>query len=146
MQSWFRERLNWKVLLMSLLINMVAIGLTALILPGFNLVENKLYELALIAMALGLVNTFVKPLLQLLTIRLLFVTYGLVLIATNTIVLLLLGWLFPSWIEIRGIFPAILGGLLIGLISMFLDYVFGVNPPLSYQTSIEDSDIQEDLI
>ena len=40
----------------------------------------------------------------------------------------------------------ILGGLLIGLISMFLDYVFGVNPPLSYQTSIEDSDIQEDLI
>ena len=145
MQSWFRERLNWKVLLMSLLINMVAIGLTAVILPGFNLVENKLYELALIAMALGLVNTFVKPLLQLLTIRLLFVTYGLVLIATNTIVLLLLGWLFPSWIEIRGIFPAILGGLLIGLISMFLDYVFGVNPPLSYQTSIEDSDIQEEL-
>ena len=146
MQSWFRKRLNWKVLLMSLLINMVAIGLTALILPGFNLVENRLYELALIAVALGLVNTFVKPLLQLLTIRLLFVTYGLVLIVTNTIVLLLLGWLFPSWIEIRGLFTAILGGTLIGLISMFLDYVFGVNPPLSYQRSVDDSDIQEELV
>ena len=146
MQSWFRKRLNWKVLLMSLLINMVAIGLTALILPGFNLVEDKLYELALIAIALGLVNTFVKPLLQLLTIRLLFFTYGLVLIVTNTIVLLLLGWLFPNWIEIRGLFTAILGGTLIGLISMFLDYVFGVNPPLSYQRSIDDSDIQEELV
>ncbi len=145
MQSWFRERLNWKVLLMSLLINMVAIGLTALILPGFDLVENKLYELALIAMALGLMNTFVKPVLQLLTIRLLFVTYGLVLIVTNTIVLLLLDWLFPTWIEVRGLFTAIAGGILIGLISMFLDYVFGVNPPLSYQTSIDDSDIQEEL-
>ena len=145
MQSWFRKRLNWKVLLMSLIINMIAIGLTALILPGFNLVENKLYELVLIAIALGLVNTFVKPLLQLLTIRLLFVTYGLVLIVTNTIVLLLLGWLFPNWIEIRGLFPAILGGTLIGLIIMFLDYVFGVNPPLSYQTSVDDSDIQEEL-
>ena len=146
MQSWFRKRLNWKVLLMSLLINMVAIGLTALILPGFNLVEDRLYELALIAIALGLVNTFVKPLLQLLTIRLLFFTYGLVLIVTNTIVLLLLGWLFPNWIEIRGLFTAILGGTLIGLISMFLDYVFGVNPPLSYQRSIDDSDIQEELV
>ena len=145
MQSWFRKRLNWKVLLISLLINMFAIGLTALILPGFNLVENKLYELALIAVALGLVNTFVKPLLQLLTIRLLFVTYGLVLIVTNTIVLLLLGWLFPNWIEIEGLFTAIIGGTLIGLISMFLDYVFGVNPPLSYQTSIDDGDIQEEL-
>jgi putative membrane protein len=145
MQSWFRKRLNWKVLLVSLLINMIAIGLTALILPGFDLVENKLYELALIAVALGLVNTFVKPILQLLTIRLLFVTYGLVLIVTNTIVLLLLGWLFPTWIEIQGLFTAILGGTLIGLISMFLDYIFGVNPPLSYQTNIDDSDIQEEL-
>lgn len=146
MQTWFRNRLNWKVLLMSLLINMVAIGLTALILPGLDLVENKLYELVLIAVALGLVNTFVKPVLQVLTIRLLFVTYGLVLIITNTIVLLLLGWLFPSWLEIQGLFTAILGGILIGLISMFLDYVFGVNPPLSYQMSTDDSDIQEELI
>jgi len=146
MQSWLRKRLNWKVLLMSLLNNMVAIGLTALILPGFDLVEDKLYELALIAVALGLVNTFVKPILQILTIRLLFVTYGFVLIVTNTIVLLLLNWLFPTWIEVRGLFTAIIGGVLIGLIGMFLDYVFGVNPPLSYQTSIDDSDIQEDLI
>jgi len=146
MQSWFRKRLNWKVLLMSLLINMVAIGLTALILPGFVLIDNRLLVLAIIAAALGLLNTFIKPLLQLLTIRLLFVTYGLVLIITNTIVLLLLGWLFPNRIQIQGLFTAIIGGILIGLISMFLDYVFGVNPPLSYQMNIDDSDSQEDLI
>jgi putative membrane protein len=146
MQSWFRKRLNWKVLLMSLLINMVAIGLTALILPGFVLVDNRLIVLAIIAAALGLLNTFIKPVLQLLTIRLLFVTYGLVLIITNTIVLLLLGWLFPNMIQIQGLFTAIIGGILIGLIGMFLDYVFGVNPPLSYQMNIDDSDIQEDLI
>jgi putative membrane protein len=145
MQSWFRKRLNWKVLLMSLLINMAAIGLTALILPGFVLIDNRLIVLAIIAAALGLLNTFIKPVLQLLTIRLLFVTYGLVLIITNTIVLLLLGWLFPNRIQIQGLFTAILGGILIGLISMFLDYVFGVNPPLSYQMNIDDNDIQEDL-
>jgi putative membrane protein len=146
MQSWFRKRLNWKVLLMSLLINMIAIGLTALILPGLALIDNRLLVLVIIAAALGLLNTFIKPVLQLLTIRLLFVTYGLVLIITNTIVLLLLGWLFPNRIQIQGFFTAIIGGILIGLISMFLDYVFGVNPPLSYQMNIDDSDIQEDLI
>ena len=146
MQSWFRMRLNWKVLLMSLLINMIAISLAAVISPGLNLVGDRLYELVLIAIALGLVNTFVKPLLQVLTIRLLFFTYGLVLIVTNTIVLILLGWLFPNWIEISGLFPAVIGGTLIGLISMFLDYVFGVNPPLSYQLSVDDSDIQEELV
>jgi len=146
MQSWFRKRLNWKVLLISLLINMVAIGLTALVLPGFVLIDNRLLVLAIIAVALGLLNTFIKPVLQLLTIRLLFVTYGLVLIITNTIVLLLLGWLFPNRIQIQGLFTAIFGGILIGLISLFLDYVFGVNPPLSYQTNVDDSDIQEDLI
>ena len=146
MQSWFRMRLNWKVLLMSLLINMIAISLAAVISPGLNLVGDRLYELVLIAIALGLVNTFVKPLLQVLTIRLLFFTYGLVLIVTNTIVLILLGWLFPNWIEISGLFPAVIGGTLIGLISMFLDYVFGVNPPLSYQMSVDDSDIQEELV
>jgi putative membrane protein len=125
---------------------MVAIGLTALILPGFVLIDNRLLVLVIIAAALGLLNTFIKPLLQLLTIRLLFVTYGLVLIITNTIVLLLLGWLFPNRIQIQGLFTAIIGGILIGLISMFLDYVFGVNPPLSYQMNIDDSDSQEDLI
>jgi putative membrane protein len=146
MQSWFRKRFNWKVLLMSLLINMVAIGLTALILPGLVFIDNRLIVLAIIAAALGLLNTFIKPVLQLLTIRLLFVTYGLVLIITNTIVLLLLGWLFPNRIQIQGLFTAIIGGILIGLISMFLDYVFGVNPPLSYQMNIDDSNTQEDLI
>jgi Mycobacterial 4 TMS phage holin, superfamily IV len=80
MQSWFRKRLNWKVLLMSVLINKVAIGLTAFILPGVVLIDNRLFVLVIMARTLGLVNTFVKPLLQLLTIRLLFVTYGLVLI------------------------------------------------------------------
>ncbi|MFN2193954.1 MAG: phage holin family protein [Candidatus Promineifilaceae bacterium] len=131
---------------MSLLINMVAIGLTALILPGLVFIDNRLIVLAIIAAALGLLNTFIKPVLQLLTIRLLFVTYGLVLIITNTIVLLLLGWLFPNRIQIQGLFTAIIGGILIGLISMFLDYVFGVNPPLSYQMNIDDSNTQEDLI
>jgi putative membrane protein len=143
MQNWFRKRLNWRVLVMSLLINMFAIGLTALILPGLKLIDNRFLVLAVMAAMLGLLNTFIKPILQLLTIRLLFVTYGLILIVTNTVVLLLIGWIFPNRIEIQGIFTAILGGIMIGLIGMFLDYVFGVIPPLGYQTHDTDVDLEE---
>ena len=145
MKTWFRKRLNWKVLLMSLLINMFAIGLTALILPGINLTDNRFQMLAVFAIFLGLLNTFVKPLLQLVTIRLFFVTYGLVIIITNAIVLVILGAIFEGSIEIRTFSTAILGGIMIGLISIFLDYAFGVIPPLGYEAGESDVGLQENL-
>lgn len=143
MKKWFRKRLNWKVLLMSLLINMFAIGITAMILPGINLTDNRIQMLALFAIFLGLLNTFVKPLLQLVTIRLLFITYGLVLIATNTLVLVILGGIFEGSIEIRSWVTAILGGIMIGLISIFLDYALGVIPPLGYEARESAVELQE---
>lgn len=145
MRTWFRKRLKWKVLLLSLLINMFAIGITALILPGINLTDNRFQMLVSFAIFLGLLNTFVKPLLQLVTIRLLFVTYGLVLILTNTIVLLLLGGVFEGSIEIRSFPTAILGGIMIGLISIFLDYAFGVIPPLGYEARESGVGLRENL-
>jgi putative membrane protein len=143
MKTWFRKRLNWKVLLMSLLINMFAIGVTALILPGINIIDNRLEMLVVFAVFLGLLNTFVKPLLQLVTIRLFFITYGLVLILTNTIVLLMLGGIFEGDIEIRSFPTAVLGGIMIGLISIFLDYAFGVIPPLGYEARAGAVELQE---
>lgn len=145
MKTWFRKRLKWKVLLVSLLVNMFAIGITALILPGINLTDNRFQMLVLFAVFLGLLNTFVKPLLQLVTIRLFFLTYGLVLILTNTIVLLLLSGIFEDDIKIRNFPTAILGGIMIGLISIFLDYTFGVIPPLGYEAGESGVGLQENL-
>jgi putative membrane protein len=132
--------LNWKVALMSLMINMFAIATVAILLPGINIFDTRLIVLILAAVFLGLLNTFVKPLLQLITMRLLFMTYGLVLIATNTIILLLLGWLFNDTIEITGLLPAILGAILITLISVFLDYLLGVLPPLGYIQALREEE------
>lgn len=132
--------LNWKVALMSLLINMFAIVVVAILLPGINIVDTRLIVLILAGVFLGLLNTFIKPLLQLITMRLLFVTYGLILIATNTIVLLLLGWLFQSTIIITGLIPAIIGALLITSISVFLDYLLGVLPPLGYIQALREEE------
>jgi putative membrane protein len=97
-----------------------------------------LIVLAVLAIGLGLLNTFIKPILQLLTIKLLFVTYGLILIVTNTIVLLLLNWLFPNLLEISSLWGAVFGAILIGLIGFFLDYMFGVIPPIGYESYMKD--------
>lgn len=135
---------NWKVALMSLFVNMLAISVTALLLPNLKIMPGetrfgiRLLATVLLGVGLGLLNTFVKPILQILTIRLLFVTYGLVLIITNTIILLLLDWLFPRSLQLEGVLTAILGGMLIGALSMFLDYLFGVTQPISYQEATRD--------
>ena len=133
---------NWKVLLMALLINMVSIAVTALLLPGLKILNVNLLTLALLGVGLGVLNTAVKPIFQLLTIRLVFITYGLNIIIINTIMLLLMEWLSVS-MEIRGLFTAILGAILIWTISTFLDYVFGVLPPLGYMKVLREEEGQQ---
>lgn len=136
---WLAGRLNWKVLLMSLVANMLAISLTVLILPGIQIQNFRFLLLVVLAIALGLLNTFVKPILQVITIRLFFITYGVILIVTNTIILLLLDWLFAD-LAFRGLLVVILGGIMISLFGEFFDYLFGVIPPIGYVQAIQEKE------
>ena len=106
---------NWRILLVRILVNAVTLVVLA-ILPGINFVDPSLGKLLLMALVLGLINAFVKPILQFLTLSFLFVTYGFVLILINALVLLLLARLFQSY-QLASIWAALLGGALIGLIS-----------------------------
>ncbi len=87
---------NWRILLVRILVNAVTLVVLA-ILPGITFVDPSLGKLLLMALVLGLINAFVKPILQFLTLSFLFVTYGFVLILINAIVLLLLARLFQSY-------------------------------------------------
>jgi putative membrane protein len=111
-----------------ILVNAVTLVVLA-ILPGIKFVDPSLGKLLLMALVLGLINAFIKPILQFLTLSFLFVTYGFVLILINALVLILLAWLFQSY-QIANIWAALLGGALIGLISSFLESLFGVAPPI----------------
>ena len=131
---------NWKVLLMALLVNMVSITVAALLLPGIDIVERRLITFVLLGVTLGVLNTVVKPVLQLLTIRLLFITYGINVIIINTIMLLLLDWIFGPAFEVSGLLTAILGAIIIWSLSTFLDYMFGVLPPLGYMQALREEE------
>jgi len=119
---------NWRILLVRILVNAVTLVVLA-ILPGIKFVDPSLGKLLLMALVLGLINAFVKPILQFLTLSFLFVTYGFVLILINAVVLILLARLFQSY-QLASIWAALLGGALIGLISSFLESLFGVAPPI----------------
>ena len=108
---------NWRILLVRILVNAVTLVVLA-ILPGITFVDPSLGKLLLMALVLGLINAFIKPILQFLTLSFLFVTYGFVLILINAVVLLLLARLFQSY-QLASIWAALLGGALIGLISSF---------------------------
>ena len=129
---------NWKVLLMALLVNIVSITVAALLLPGIHIVERRLITFVLLGVTLGILNTVVKPIFQLLTIRLVFITYGINLIIINTIMLLLLDWIFGDSFVVTGLLTAILGAIVIWSLSTFLDYVFGVLPPLGYMQALRE--------
>lgn len=129
---------NWKVLLMSILVNVVTIAITALLLPGITIANLRLSTFVLLAVTLGLLNTLVKPIFQLLTIRLLFITYGLNVVIINTILLLLMDWIFQEKLEIANLMAAVVGAILIWTLGTFLDYVFGVLPPLGYMQALRE--------
>ena len=134
---------NWKVVLVGLLVNAVTLAVVILFMPGIELVNYRFGLLLFIAAGLGLLEVFVKPLLQLLTIRLLFVTYGVVLILANAVILWLTSIFFKSLV-INSLLAALVGGIIVGLLSSFLDYVFGVTPPLGYVQAIQEEEAQHE--
>jgi putative membrane protein len=127
---------NWKLILLRTLVNGLAIGLTALVLPGISIPDPTFGKIVLIGAIFGLLNAFIKPVIQVLTISLLFVTYGLVLFVVNTVMLLLLAWLLPEQtLIVSSIWAALLGGFLIGLIGSVLENLLGLTPPIGIKAA-----------
>ena len=122
--------MNWKLILMRLLLNGVAIALTSLLLPGIRIIHNQIITYLILGAVFGLLNAFVKPIVQFLTLSFLFVTYGLVIVIINTVMLLLLELFMSDLLVIDSFWWALLGGLVLGILGLFLEAIFGLTPPL----------------
>jgi hypothetical protein len=79
----FLRNFNWRILLLRILINAAALFLTAALVPDIYFVDRSLASLLLLAVGLGLLNAFVKPVLQVLTLHFIFASYGLIVILIN---------------------------------------------------------------
>jgi putative membrane protein len=90
--------------------------------------ENAWLKFVLVAFIFGLVNTFVRPILQIFTLPITLMTLGLFLIVINALMLLLtgaisteldLGFLVPDFLA------ALLGAIVISLVGFVLSMVIG---------------------
>jgi putative membrane protein len=126
---WFQS-LNWKLIVLRISVAAVAIALTVLIVPGISVPEYVLGTFLILGAAFGLLNAFVKPLIQVVTLPLLFVTYGLVIIVINAVMLWLLSWLFTDALLIDSLWSALFGGLVLGLLGMLMENLLGLTQPI----------------
>lgn len=110
------------------LINAVALFITAWAIPGIRIEDSDGFLTAIVTAAvLGLVNAILKPVLEILSCGLIILTLGLFLIIINGFTLWLSAWIAENWLDvgysIDGFWPAVLGGIVVSIISFFMALV-----------------------
>ncbi|MFE1687942.1 phage holin family protein [Streptomyces albidoflavus] len=85
---------------------------------------NKALTLIVVALIFGLVNFLVKPVVKVLTFPLFVLTLGLITLVVNALMLMLTSWLagqFDLSFHVDGFWTAVLGGLIISVVSWALN-------------------------
>lgn len=108
-------------ILISLVLNTLALLATAYIVPGFR-VEN-FTTAVLAAIVLGVVNTFIKPILGIISTPLTIVTLGLFAFVINAVVLFIVAAVVPGF-TLDGWVPAIIGAIVSAVVASILNSVY----------------------
>jgi putative membrane protein len=94
------------------------------VVPGVHY-HGPWWGLLLVAVVFGLVNALVRPVVVALTCPLVILTLGLGLLLVNAAMLGLTAWLAGDWLTIDGCMPAVLGALLISIVSFLFNLLLG---------------------
>ncbi|MEV0526828.1 phage holin family protein [Streptomyces sp. NPDC050439] len=87
---------------------------------------KKTLTLIVVALLFGLVNFLVKPVVKVLTFPLFILTLGLITLVVNALMLLLTSWLADKLdvaFHVDGFWTAVLGGLIISIVSWAMNVV-----------------------
>lgn len=105
-------------LILKWILNAVAFVLTAYVVnivwPGSFTIAAGFGTPLIAVLVLGLVNTFIRPIIKILTFPINFLTLGLFSLVVNALLLMLVGNLVDG-IVIQGFLPAVLGAILLSV-------------------------------
>ncbi|RIH90431.1 Mycobacterial 4 TMS phage holin, superfamily IV [Calidithermus terrae] len=111
-------------LLIRLIVNTVALWVVSSVYGGVRFAPGSgLGDYLLAGLVLGLVNTFIRPILLLLTLPINLLTLGLFTLVINAVVLMIVA-AFTS-LDVGGFISALVGAVLLTVVSYFLNLVFG---------------------
>ncbi len=106
------------------LINVLGLWLATALVPGITAQTDG--ALIWAAISLGLVNAFVRPLVVLMTLPVTLLTLGLFLLFINAAMLNLAAW-FVDGFDVVGVIDALLGAIIVGLVSWVSSAFIGDN-------------------
>jgi len=109
-------------LLVRWLLSAVALMIVTYIVPGFKV--NGFIAALIAAAVIGLINATLGLVLKIVTFPLTILTLGLFLIVVNAIMLRIAAY-FVRGFEVQGWWPALLGALLLSIVSSFLHWLVG---------------------
>lgn len=108
-------------LIVSILTNAMAIYFAGQIVPGFYVQENSFWVLITAGFVFGLINFFIKPILKLISLPVIFLTFGLFTILINIAMLFLLDY-FVDAIQIHGFWAAFWAMLVMSAVNIFIGF------------------------
>ncbi len=104
-----------------IIINAIAVYAAVRLVEGIDLTIN-FYNLVLAGILLGVINTLIKPILTILALPFVLLTFGLFTVIINVGLLFLMAYLIPSF-EIANFWSGLLGVVIISLINYFLSKI-----------------------
>ncbi len=106
------------------IVNGVALVITSQIVPGIA-TRGGLVSVLIIGVVFGIINAIVRPIVKLLSVPLIIVTLGLFILVINALMLLLTSAIVPNYLFVEGFWPAVLGGIVMGIINAILEAITG---------------------
>jgi putative membrane protein len=100
-----------------LIVNIIALLVVEFIIPGFELVSLEATIVA--AVVIGVINTFIRPIIQILALPFSIVTLGIAAFLINVGLLMLAAAIVPGF-EIDGFLTAAVSSIVLSLVGAFL--------------------------
>jgi len=100
-----------------LALNVFTLLVVAYLIPGFEFVD--LWAAVVAAVVIGVVNTFIKPVLQIIFIPLSIITFGITAFLINVVLLWGVSFVVAGF-EIENFLTAVIASIVLSLVTMFL--------------------------
>lgn len=111
-----------QIMIARLLISAVAVWITAWLLPGVNI--EPWWAALVVAVLLGLINTFIRPVVKLFALPLNIITLGLFSLVINALMVLLCAWIYER-MTIEGFLDAFWFSIVLTVVNWVLHLVTG---------------------
>lgn len=105
-------------LIIRLGINVFALFVVAYLVPGFQLTD--IWSAVVAAIVIGVANTFIRPILQLITLPISILTFGIFAFLINVFLLWMVSFVVPGF-EIVNFTTAIIASIVLTFVSWFLN-------------------------